>query len=217
MTQRSAVRDRSALDPDLCRLGNMRLLHIDSSASRSESASRELTAAIVARWREQHPDGQVIRLDLDADPLPHLTAATLVHQSTADAPRAEGVLADFLAAEVVVIGVPMYNFSIPSTLKAWIDRISVPGRTFSYSATGITGLAGGKRVIVVLSTGGFYAADVPGDFVEPYLKFMFGFLGIHDVHFVRAEGLSISVDHRAQGLAAAYEALSAVSAFTPQH
>ena len=194
----------------------MKLLHIDSSASRSESASRELTAAIVARWCEQHPDGRVIRLDLDADPLPHLTAATLVNQSSAEAARAESALAEFLAAEILVIGVPMYNFSIPSTLKAWIDRISVPGRTFSYSASGITGLAGGKRVIVVLSTGGFYAADVPGDFVEPYLRFMFGFLGIQDVHFVRAEGLSISVDHRAQGLAAAYAALTDVPAFTPR-
>lgn len=191
----------------------MKLLHIDSSASRSESASRELTAAIVARWCEQHPDGHVMRLDLDADPLPHLTAATLVNQSSAEAARAESALAEFLAAEILVIGVPMYNFSIPSTLKAWIDRISVPGRTFSYSASGITGLAGGKRVIVVLSTGGFYAADVPGDFVEPYLRFMFGFLGIQDVHFVRAEGLSISVDHRAQGLAAAYAALSDVPPF----
>jgi len=191
----------------------MKLLHIDSSASRSESVSRELTAAIVARWREQHPDGQVIRLDLDADPLPHLTATTLVNQSPSDATRVERVLEDFLAADVIVIGAPMYNFSIPSTLKAWIDRISVPGRTFRYSASGITGLAGGKRVIVVLSTGGFYAADAPGDFVEPYLKFMFGFLGIEDVHFVRAEGLSISVDHRAQGLAAAYAALSEVAPF----
>jgi len=192
----------------------MRLLHVDSSTGRAESASRELTAAIVARWREQHPDGVVTQLDLDAEPLPHLTAATLARQSPAETGRAARVLADFLAADVIVIGAPMYNFFIPSTLKAWIDRISVPGRTFRYVQGGTTGLAGGKRVIVVLSRGGFYAADTPGEFIEPYFRFMFGFLGIDDVHFVRAEGLSISADHRAQGLAAAYAALSEVPAFT---
>jgi FMN-dependent NADH-azoreductase len=192
----------------------MRLLHIDSSAGRAESASRELTAAIVARWLEQHPDGEVTRLDLDADPLPHLTATTLARQLPADTARATRVLEDFLAADVVVIGAPMYNFFIPSTLKAWIDRISVPGRTFRYAAGGMTGLAGDKRVIVVLSRGGFYAADTPGEFIEPYFRFLFDFLGIDDVHFVRAEGLSISADHRAQGLAAAYEALTEVHAFT---
>lgn len=191
----------------------MRLLHIDSSAGRTESASRELTAAIVARWREQHPDGQVTRLDLDAEPLPHLTAATLARQSPADAVHAVRVIEDFLASDVVVIGAPMYNFFIPSTLKAWIDRISVPGRTFRYAAGGTEGLAGGRRIIVVLSRGGFYAADTPGEFIEPYFRFLFGFLGINDVHFVRAEGLSISADHRAQGLAAAYRALSEVPAF----
>lgn len=192
----------------------MRLLHIDSSTGRAKSASRELTAAIVVRWREQHPDGVVTRLDLDAEPLPHLTAITLASQSPAEARRAASVLTDFLAADVIVIGAPMYNFFIPSTLKAWIDRIAVPGRTFRYVQGGTAGLAGGKRVIVVLSRGGFYAADTPGEFIEPYFRFLFGFLGIDDVHFVRAEGLSISADHRAQGLAAAYEALSEVPAFT---
>ena len=102
---------------------------------------------IVPSWHEVPPQAsQVIRLDLDAEPLPHLTATTLVNQSPSDAARVERVLEEFLAAEVLVIGAPMYNFSIPSTLKTWIDRISVPGRTFRYSASGITGLAGGKRV-----------------------------------------------------------------------
>ena len=191
----------------------MNILHIDSSILGENSASRGLTQAIVDQLRAQHPGASVTRMDLDADPLPHLSSRSLAGADATESARAQRALDTLFAADVVVIGAPMYNFSVPSTLKAWIDRISVPGRTFSYSASGITGLAGGKRVIVVLSTGGFYAADVPGDFVEPYLRFMFGFLGIQDVHFVRAEGLSISVDHRAQGLAAAYAALSDVPPF----
>ncbi len=123
------------------------------------------------------------------------------------------VLDEFLAADVVVIGAPMYNFGVPSTLKAWIDRIAVAGKTFRYGANGAEGLAGGrKRVIIASSRGGFYSAGTAGaaaDFQEAYLRQVFGFLGVTDIEFVRAEGVNISPEHKAQALAAAHAAIGA--------
>ena len=122
----------------------MKLLHVDSSILGQNSASRELSAAIVARWQAAHPGLQVSYRDLDAMPLPHLSSGSLAGADSAEAADAERVMQEFLAADVVVIGAPMYNFGIPSTLKAWIDRITVAGRTFHYTETGPQGLAGGK-------------------------------------------------------------------------
>jgi FMN-dependent NADH-azoreductase len=118
-------------------------------------------------------------------------------------------LEEFLAADVIVIGAPIYNFSIPSQLKAWIDRIAVAGRTFRYTAAGPEGLVRGKTVIVALSRGGVHVAGAGGEFGESYLKFLFGFLGIEDVRFVRAQGLSVSPEQRAAALAAAVAAVHA--------
>jgi FMN-dependent NADH-azoreductase len=188
----------------------MKLLQIDSSILGTQSASRELTAAIVARWRAAHPGIEIRYLDLAAEPLPHLSAISLAKGDVTEAARAERALQEFLAADVVVIGAPMYNFSIPSTLKAWIDRIAVAGRTFRYTAEGPVGLAGGKQVIVATSRGGAYSGTADGDFVEAYLRFQFRFLGIEDVSFVRAEGLAISAERREQGIAAAQAALAAL-------
>jgi FMN-dependent NADH-azoreductase len=101
----------------------------------------------------------------------------------------------------------MYNFSIPSQLKAWIDRITVAGKTFRYTESGPQGLAGGKQVIVAISRGGIYAPNAPGEFAESYLKFLFGFLGIDSVTFVRAEGLALSPEHRRTGIDAALAAI----------
>ena len=184
----------------------MKLLHIDSSALGTNSASRELSAAIVARWRADVPGLSVQYRDLDADPLPHLDGNGLAKADPARAEESERVLQQFLDADVVVIGAPMYNFSIPSTLKAWIDRIAVAGRTFRYTANGPEGLAGGKRVIVASARGGLHAG-APSDFQEPYLKFIFGFMGIAEVEFVRAEGLAVSPEHRRDALAAAHAAI----------
>ena len=114
----------------------MKLLHIDSSILGENSASRELTAAIAARWQDATPGLQRQYRDLDRQPLPHLDGAALAKADPLAAAEAERVLAEFLAADVVVIGAPMYNFSVPSTLKAWIDRISVAGRTFRYTEKG---------------------------------------------------------------------------------
>lgn len=135
----------------------MKLLHLDSSALGANSISRELSAAVVEQQRRLHPEVDVSYRDLDRDPIPHLTAQTLAQTDPAEAAAAEAVMQQFLQADVIVIGAPMYNFAIPSTLKAWIDRIAVAGRTFQYTANGPEGLAGGKRVIIASARGGLYA------------------------------------------------------------
>lgn len=188
----------------------MKLLHIDSSALGGGSVTRELTAAIVARQQALHPGIQVDYLDLDAAPLPHLTGQSLAKADPADAANSEALLEQFLAADVLVIGAPMYNFSVPSTLKAWIDRVAVAGRTFAYTETGPKGLAGGKQVIIASGRGGIHT-DAPTDFQEPYLRQVFGFLGITDVSFVRAEGVAYSPQHRSDAIAQALQSIAAQS------
>jgi FMN-dependent NADH-azoreductase len=184
----------------------MKLLHLDASALGANSVTRELSAAIVARWKDAVPGLAVEYRDLDAHPLPHLTGDVL---SGANAiAQAEGgrLLEQFLSSDVVVIGAPMYNFGIPSTLKAWIDRVAVAGKTFRYTETGPEGLAGGRKVIVASGRGGIYG-NGPADFQENYLRQVFSFLGITDVEFVRAEGVAYSPQHRADALAAAHAAI----------
>jgi len=184
----------------------MKLLHIDSSILGQQSASRELSAAITARWQDAVPGLQVTYRDLDAAPMPHVSGRSLAGidaTETADAARA---LQEFLDSDVVVIGAPMYNFGIPSTLKAWIDRMAVAGKTFRYTASGAEGLAGGKKVILASTRGGFHQQS-GADFQEPYLRYMFGFFGITDVEIVRAEGLAVSPEQRTEGMAAAHLAI----------
>ncbi|OOW95433.1 FMN-dependent NADH-azoreductase [Xanthomonas campestris pv. vitistrifoliae] len=185
----------------------MKLLHLDSSALGANSISHELSAAVVEQQRRLHPEVDVSYRDLDRDPIPHLTAQTLAQNDPAEAAAAEAVMQQFLQADVIVIGAPMYNFAIPSTLKAWIDRIAVAGRTFQYTANGPEGLAGGKRVIIASARGGLYA-DPTNDFQEPYLRQVLGFLGVDDISFVRAEGVAYSPQHRADALASALAGLS---------
>jgi FMN-dependent NADH-azoreductase len=180
----------------------MKLLHLDSSALGTGSVTRELTAAIVARWQDKLPQVQVEYRDLDASPLPHLTGSSLAQANPDEAADAARVMEQFLAADVVVIGAPMYNFSIPSTLKAWIDRIAVAGKTFRYTEKGPEGLAGNKKVIIASGRGGLHTG-APTDFQEPYLRQVFAFLGIDEVEFVRAEGVAYSPQHRTDAIAAA--------------
>ena len=183
----------------------MRLLHIDSSALGANSVSRQLTARIVAQWRAAHPALVVEYLDLAQDAPSHLSLESLGFrlgpdaQGQTDVQRRENAISEklvsqFLAADVVVVGAPMYNFSIPSQLKAWIDRIAQVGRTFKYTETGPQGLAGGKTVIVASTRGGVYSTNpaLAGlDHQESYLKTVFGFFGITDIRFVRAEGVAM--------------------------
>ncbi len=184
----------------------MKLLHIDASALGDNSVSRQLSAAVVTRFRDQVEDLQVSYRDLDANPIPHLRGSSLAQADAAEVADAGQVMQQFLDADVVVIGAPMYNFSIPSTLKSWIDRVAVAGKTFKYTESGAVGLAGGKRVIIASSRGGIYS-DSPADFQEPFLRQVFAFLGIDDVEFVRAEGIAYSPKHREDAIAAALASL----------
>lgn len=182
----------------------MKLLHIDSSALGGYSVSRQLTADIVAELKRSTPDAAVHYHDLAAQPLPHWTP--VADASDPAAVLGTEMLEEFLAADVVVIGAPMYNFAISSQLKAWIDRILVAGKTFRYTANGPEGLAGGKRVIVASSRGGIYSKDSAAaamDFQEPYLRAAFAFIGINDVEFVRAEGVAIGDEQKAAALQSA--------------
>ena len=181
----------------------MTILHIDSAITGEASASRGLTAAIVRELTAADPSQHVTYRDLAAEALPHLTLPAFGEEDSQD------TLAEFQAADTVVIGAPMYNFTIPSQLKAWIDRILVAGETFRYTATGaVEGLVGGKRVIVAVARGGLYGEGTPQrvmEHTERYLTDVFAFIGITDVEFVVAEGLKISDDYRAKAIAAAHE------------
>ena len=169
----------------------MTILKIDSSITGDTSVSRQLTAATVNQLVAQNLEQQVIERDLVATPLSHLT---LGGSGDAD------VLDEFLAADTVVIGAPMYNFTVPSQLKAWIDRILVAGTTFRYGADGPEGLAGGKRVIVAVSRGGFYDDGNAYEHVETYLKGVLGFIGIAP-EFVHADGVNYGPEQRDAGIA----------------
>ena len=182
----------------------MKLLQIDSSITGAQSVSRTLTREIVGRWRAGIRDLEVIYRDLAADSLPHLSPGALARVDAGEAQRDADALEEFLSADVIVIGAPMYNFTIPTQLKAWIDRISVAGRTFRYTEQGPQGLAGGKRVIVAISRGGRYAPGTAGEHAESYLRDVFGFLGITDLSFVRAEGVAISPASRQKALTDAF-------------
>jgi len=193
----------------------MKLLHIDASILGESSVSRQLSAAIVARLRQAHPRSTVTHYDLGAEPIGHLTGAHLAAAQGVlaegpalqqDVARGQQALEDFLGADIVVVGAPMYNFSVSSQLKAWIDRLAVAGKTFRYTDKGVQGLAAGKKVVVASSRGGFYGPETPMasfDHQETYLRGIFGFFGITDLTFVRAEGLNISADQRKAAIAAA--------------
>lgn len=183
----------------------MKLLHLDSSILADHSASRELSAHIVAQWQREHPGTIINHRDLaNAHALPHLSGASLAKTDPEEAARAQRALDEFLEADVVVIGVPMYNFGIPSQLKAWIDRVAVAGKTFRYTEAGPVGLAGGKTILIAGAYGGHYPLGEGKNFIEPYLRQVFGFFGIDDVRFITAEGLAISPETRSAAMAEAH-------------
>ena len=199
----------------------MKLLHLDSSVLGPHSVSRQVSAAIVDRLRQATPSLEVVYRDLTQTPLAHLSGSHLAAAQGAPAPAELGpdlaasaaALDEFLAANTVVIGAPMYNFTIPSQLKAWIDRILVAGKTFKYGAAGPEGLAGGKRVIVAISRGGYYGAGSPAaalEHLESYLRGVFGFMGIHDPEFIIADGIQVGPEHREKALAGALQAATSL-------
>lgn len=194
----------------------MKLLHVDSSVLGTNSVSRLLSAEVVAEWRKANPQATVDYLDLAVDTPNHFTADAIgiktgLQVEPTEAQRFENAVSErlvsqFLASDVIVIGAPFYNFSIPTQLKAWIDRVAQAGRTFKYTEKGPVGLAGDKTVIVVSSRGGMYSTSEGGQAMEhqeSYLKVIFGFFGITDVRFVRAEGLGMGDAAKATALASA--------------
>jgi FMN-dependent NADH-azoreductase len=203
----------------------MKLLHIDSSILGDHSVSRQLTKDTVAQWISNHPGTTVEYLDLAVDTPSHLSADSLGFRAPAgaeltDVQKRENVISEvlvtqFLAADVIVVGAPLYNFSIPSQLKAWVDRIAQVGRTFKYTETGPQGLAGGKTVIVASTRGGVYSTNDWGraaEHQESYLQTLFGFLGITDVRFVRAEGVAMGDAKKAEALAEAANGIAKLAA-----
>lgn len=198
----------------------MKLLHVDSSIRGPNSVSRILSAEIVAALRKHMPDLALTYRDLGAEPVAHLTGAHLAAADLAatrgaepeaaslrmDIAAGQAALEEFLAADIIVIGAPMYNFGIPSQLKAWIDRLAVAGKTFRYTEKGPEGLAGGKEVIIASSRGGFYGPETSTAFLdhqETYLRGILGFFGITDVRFVRAEGINLGPDRQKAAIGAA--------------
>jgi FMN-dependent NADH-azoreductase len=194
----------------------MKLLHVDSSVLGTNSVSRQLTAEIVTEWRKNHPHTKVDYLDLAVDTPNHFSADALgikvgVQAEPTEAQRRENevserLVSQFLDSDVIVIGAPLYNFTVPTQLKAWIDRLAQAGRTFKYTEKGPVGLAGGKTVIVASTRGGMYSTSEGGQAMEhqeSYLKVIFGFFGITDVRFVRAEGIGMGDAAKAAAFAAA--------------
>ena len=200
----------------------MNLLHIDSSILGQGSVSRILSAEIVQAQRDLHPGLEVSYLDLAATPVGHLTASHLgpidnaPEHLKADVGAGYDVLQQFLDADIVVVGAPMYNFGIPSQLKAWIDRVAIAGKTFKYGEDGRpVGLAGDKKVIVASSRGGFYGEGQQTAFLdhqETYLRGIFGFFGVTDVTFIRAEGIAVGPEFRAKGIEAARTEIAKIGA-----
>jgi FMN-dependent NADH-azoreductase len=206
----------------------MNVLRIDSSASGEQSVSRKLTGALTQAIVQANPAAVVVARDLAASPIGHFGADAMralrpkagearqptegVHREAA---LAEEVVTEFLDADVVVVGAPMYNFTIPTQLKAWIDRLAQGGRTFRYTENGPEGLAGGKRLVIVSSRGGKYAGEAfeaAMDHQEAYLRTIFGFFGIDDVTVLRAEGVDLGAEVRAQAVGRALGETGALAA-----
>jgi FMN-dependent NADH-azoreductase len=169
------------------------ILHIDASINGENSASRAISRSIVDRIRTAQWGDQVIYRDLAREPLPHLTLEAFADSS---------VLDEFLEADTIVIGAPLYNFTLPTQLKAWIDRIVIAGKTFRYTESGPEGLARGKRVVIALARGGFYNGNSPTaalEHLETYLRGIFNFIGI-EPEFVAADGLAVSPEQREQAI-----------------
>jgi FMN-dependent NADH-azoreductase len=194
------------------------VLFVTSSLFGENSKSRAVASHFLEAWRQAHPGTRVTTRDTST--IGHFDGATLTALMTPAEQRspdqagtvaaADALIAEVEAADVIVIAAPMYNFSISSTLKAWIDHVARVGRTFRYSASGPEGLLKGKKVFVAASRGGYYSEGPSKvmDFHEPYLRGVLGFLGLNDVTFIHAEGLNVSPEAAAEGLRKAHETIA---------
>lgn len=197
-----------------------RVLIIESSARQQDSISRQLTQTFINQWQAAHPQDQITVRDLAVNPVPHLDINLLggwmkpadqrsvVEQLSLE--RSNQLTDELLAADVLVMAAPMYNFAIPSTLKAWLDHVLRAGVTFKYTETGPQGLLSGKRAYVLTARGGIYAGST-ADHQEPYLRQVMSFIGIHDVTFIHAEGMNLGGDFQEKGLNQANARLAQVA------
>ena len=196
------------------------VLIIESSARQQDSFSRQLTRQFISQWQAAHPADRVTVRDLARNPVPHLDANLLggwmkpeaqrSAQENASLQRSNELTDEVLAADVLVLAAPMYNFAIPSTLKAWLDHVLRAGTTFKYTDTGPQGLLTGKKAYVLTARGGIYAGS-PADHQEPYLRQVMAFIGIHDLTFIHAEGMNLGGDFQEKGLNQAKARVSEVA------
>ncbi|WP_163879095.1 FMN-dependent NADH-azoreductase [Rhizobium laguerreae] len=202
----------------------MKILHLDSSILGDASASRTVSAGIVAKLKELHPDSQVVYRNLVDDAPMHLSDRHWAVAQGALTPDAllgtdlalgSAYMDELFAADIIVIGAPMYNYSISSQLKAWIDRVVVPGKTFKYDENGVEGLVTGKKVFIASSRGGYYLGESPVAFLdhqETYLSGMLGFIGLTDITTIRVEGVNYGPEVKAKELAKAEAEIAALAA-----
>jgi len=197
------------------------LLVIKSSLFNGQGQSSRLADAFVERWRQRHPDGRVQCRDLALEPLPHLTAEAFRGFQADPSERSPGqhsaaavsdsLIAELKAADAVVLGLPMYNFSVPSTFKAWMDHVARAGVSFRYTENGPEGLVGDKPLYVFAARGGQYAGT-DMDTQTPLIRMFFGMLGISDIHFTYAEGLALGDEQAEQARSQAVEAIERLAA-----
>jgi FMN-dependent NADH-azoreductase len=195
------------------------VLYINSSVRNSGSLSRQLSAEFIAKWQAANPSDSIVERDLAANPVPHLTEQmmgaffTPAEQRNAEQAHivkvSDTLVDELFAADVIVIGAPMYNFSVPSSLKAWIDHVARAGRTFQYTANGPEGLLKGKKVYVFTASGGVYSEGgaVAFDHLTTFLRSVLGFIGLTDVQFIRAEGVAMGEQAVADTLAKSRKAI----------
>ena len=201
----------------------MKILHLDSSVTGQNSVSRPLSAEAADKLKSLNPGAQYVYRDLVKDSLNHYTAVLRIHgdneaqatpEQKAELATGKQILEEFMSADTIVIGAPMYNFGIPSQLKAWIDLICVAGTTFRYGASGPEGLCGDKKVVVLSSRGGLYGPGSPFepfDHQEQYLRHLFTFLGVKDITVITAEGVAYGPEKAAEALAAAKQKIAALA------
>ncbi|MEX2353515.1 MAG: NAD(P)H-dependent oxidoreductase [Gammaproteobacteria bacterium] len=197
------------------------LLQLNTSLFGESGQSSRLADEFVAKWKDSQPDARIIRRDFAVDPIPHLTAerinaiavpATQRNPVQArDAAIADELIMELSAADVLVIGTPMYNFGVPTTLKAWFDHVARAGTTFRYSANGPEGLMKNKKAYLFMTRGGKYAGT-ESDLQTPYIRQFLGFIGITDIEFIYAEGLAMGNDVGQKALAAANARILALAA-----
>ena len=197
----------------------MNILHITSSSRGSASYSNRVAIQVLDELKGRNPGSSVTVRDLAREPLPHIDDDFVAATRSPDGPQTErqrtqlaqsdALVDELLAADVIVIAAPMINFTIPSTLKSWIDHVARAGRTFSYSEKGPQGLVTGKQVILVAARGGVYAGNPALDFQVPYLKSVLGFLGMTDVEVLEVEGTAYGLDAAENAVTAATAKLHA--------